>query len=285
MKSFIDRYDMILSWINPDLIYKDVFPWDNEFMHIMTVTKADIMVWYKTKNARYFGREKCLWRAEALIVAAKMMHLKGDDDVYQGMYETTDFADANYNLSITNFINWAYKRWLTDVFPIRTVNGKKYLDPNNQVSHQQLKEVFNRLYRITNQNTNVLEPLLTEKVGCVTRWETARTIAHLLRGNPQVIMGYNDDFLKELYTKLKPLSIKDRRNMINRTLFLLNERSADRWHKIWLDPETLVGILSAALRGEMYNYDYNTSSVDQFFFEVWDDQYDQYLQDILSGEY
>jgi len=39
------------------------------------------------------------------------------------------------------------------------------------------------------------------------------------------------------------------------------------------------------MRGESYNYDYVTSSVDNFFFEVTDDRYDQYIIDLFEGEY
>lgn len=39
------------------------------------------------------------------------------------------------------------------------------------------------------------------------------------------------------------------------------------------------------MRGEAYQYDYTTDSVDNFFFEVADDEYDSYIQDLFDGIY
>ena len=148
-----------------------------------------------------------------------------------------------------------------------------------------MKEIMNRLYRLAKSDTNVLKPLLTEGNNCVTREELAYTVAHTLRGNPQIVMWFNDQFLKALYDKIQLLSIRERRYVINRIIFKLNEMSPARLYKIGLDPETLIGILSASMSGKTYNYNYDTSSADNFFYEISDDRYDDYISELFNDTY
>lgn len=105
MKSLIDRYKMIINWINTDFIYRDILPGHQWYMHIMTVTRMGLMNGYNYKHARLFSPKKCTSYVEGVIVAAKVMHMRGDQDVYTRMYEDTPFEDANFNPHITNFIN------------------------------------------------------------------------------------------------------------------------------------------------------------------------------------
>lgn len=285
MKSLINRYKMIVEWINTPYTYRDILPWNERYMHIMTVTRMWIMQWYDYKYARYFSPKKCASYVEWVIVASKVMYMKWDDTVYSNMYSSTPFADANFNPSISNFINRWYRVWVIDEKHIRNENGKKYLDPNKAIKHTEMKEIMNRIYRLANADTKVLEPLLTNWNACVTREELAYTITHTLRGNSQIVMWFNDQFLKALYEKLQPLSIKERRYVINRIIFKLNELSPARLYKIGLDPEVLIWVLSAAMSWVTYNYNYDTSSADNFFYEISDDRYDDYISELFQEKY
>lgn len=232
MQSMLQRYRMIVDRIGLNIEFRDILPGHPRYMHIMTVSRMGIMVGYDYGHARYFSPNKCTSYVEGVIVAAKVMYTEGDNDVYKNMYQSTAFADANFNPHITNFINWAYRKGVIAENHIVRENGQLYLRPHRAITHAEMKDMLYSMYRLANADTNVLKPLLTEMDACVTREEMAYTIAHILRGNPQIIMGLNDHFIQALYTKLQPLSVKDRRYVLNKIAFQLNEMSPARLYTL-----------------------------------------------------
>ena len=106
MKSLLERYSMIIQWLGTeDTVFRDILPGHERYMHIMTVARAGIINGYKYKYATMFSPKKCTSYVEGIIVAGKIMHMRGDDSVYSQMYDTTPFADANFNVHVNNFIN------------------------------------------------------------------------------------------------------------------------------------------------------------------------------------
>lgn len=76
----------------------------------------------------------------------------------------------------------------------------------------------------------------------------AYTVSHILRGNPYIVMGFNDVFLEKLYSFLWPLSIKERRDLLSRLILKLKLIPASQFYTVGLDNETLIGTLSAAMK-------------------------------------
>ena len=74
-----------------------------------------------------------------------------------------------------------------------------------------------------------------------------------------------------------PMSVADRRDILSRLIFKMKSISPTMLYKLGLDGETLNGTLSASMKGEEYNAIHDTSTPQNFFYEVAQDEYDRYI--------
>jgi hypothetical protein len=78
--------------------------------------------------------------------------------------------------------------------------------------------MLNSIYTRYGLDTTILEDLLNDESSCVTRVDFADTVATILRGNPNIMMGYNDEFLKTIIDKTNKMSIIERRKAIQKVI-------------------------------------------------------------------
>jgi hypothetical protein len=78
--------------------------------------------------------------------------------------------------------------------------------------------MLNSIYTRYGLDTTILEDLLNDESSCVTRVDFADTVATILRGNPNIMMGYNDEFLKTIIDKTHKMSIIERRTAIQKVI-------------------------------------------------------------------
>ena len=282
ISDYIRHAQILVDWVQAPTVYKDLKPWHPRYMHIMTVIRNGLMVWYEYKYARVFSPKRCISRGEYVIVMGRIMHMDGDSDVHDSEYDTTAYADVQSNYKLARHINRAYSRWILNDLPIKTENGQQYFEPNKWITHEEAKKIIAELYRIMGADPKVLKPLLLpqEDAVCVTREEAAYTISHILRGNKNITMWLNDLFLDELYERLEELSVIERRKAITRINFRLRNVLPGNLFSLWLDGETLEWLLSASMRGKQYEYN-DAMSAQEFFYEVTEDDFEDYLKEMF----
>ncbi len=288
IKPVLDKRESVIKRINAKTDFRDVIIWYPRYMHIMTVQRNWIMKWYEYKYSTLFAPKKCISRAEYLVVMARIMHMTNAiDNVYEWNLTTTPFIDVpTNNQMLVKYINRAYRRWLVDVFKAWK-SLPNVLGANKPVKHKEAKEILYRLFRIMHADTKVLKPLLVWTwthfaTNCVTREEVAYTVAHILRWNPNIVMWFNDIFLQKLYEFLLPKSIIERRRMLARLILKMRQMSPSSLFKLWLDKETLLWVLDSAMKWKIYQPKHSTDSVENFFYEISDDEYDRYIKDLYK---
>ena len=93
-----------------------------------------------------------------------------------------------------------------------------YLEPNKTISEWELKDMLNSIYTRYGLDTTILDGLLTDENNCVTRNDFADTISTVLRWNPNIMMWYNDEFIKTIVDKTHTMSIIERRAAIQKII-------------------------------------------------------------------
>jgi len=287
LKVALDKYSWIIDrvWARTD--FRDIITWYPWYMHIMTVQRNGIMKWYEYQYSTVFSPKKCISRLEYIAVMARIMHMRSDSDVMDSPYTTTPYKDVPYNETLSKYVNRAHKKWLTDIFKAWE-SQPDILKKDTPVTHKQAKEILFRLYVLMQADTTVLKPLLVwnesdQKNECLTRWEAAYTIAHILRGNSQIVMWFNDIFLAKLYKVLQKLSIVERREAISRLMYRLKLMSPSMLFRLWLDQETLLGVLDASMKWNEYLPRMeNASSAQNFFYQIAEDEYDKYINSLYG---
>jgi hypothetical protein len=95
-------------------------------------------------------------------------------------------------------------------------------------------------------------------------------------------MWFNDIFLSKLHDAMLSIPINQRREVIHRIVIRLKLMLPSRLYQLWLDGETLVGILQAAMKWEEYRIEYNTSTMQNFFDDIMIDEYDKFVRDTMK---
>jgi len=290
IKNTIDNRKSIIDRAGSTKSFRDVIVWHPRYMHIMTVQKNWIMKWYEYKYSTVFLPKRCVSRLEYILVMWRTMQFANNNySVLSSPYDKSPFKDViSKNPSNIKYVNRAYSVWITDVRKA----GKSMQDilgADKPVQHKEAKEAIYRLYRLMNYDTNHLNSLFVwwttgslttwSNISCLTREETAYSIAHLLRWNPNIVMWFNDIFIWKFYEILLPMSVSKRRDAIARVVAKLRFLPATMLYKLGLDNETLMWVLADSLKWKEYKSDYNASSSNSFFNQLADDEYDQYLLD------
>lgn len=123
------------------------------------------------------------------------------------------------------------------------------------------------IYQRYGLDPTIVEPLLTEENNCVTRGDLAYVITQILRGNPNIMMGYNDEFLKQLITRTSKLTIAQRRTEFQKVVDKLKTTEPSVLFANGYDGESLIGILEAAMAGRIYNPVVDVSSTSNFLYQ------------------
>lgn len=265
IQNMIQQYETMNSRLRIDPVFDDVQRWDDNYMSVMTVVRNGIFEGYRYKFSRSFGGDKCTSRIESVNVVAKMMYTAGSSDIYVSRPKGTAYVDSN-NLSsqAQNFVNWAHERWLLKYLKPKNIGWSLYLEPNKEITQQQLKDILFAIYNRYNIDPSTIESLLNEKNDCVTRYDLADAISQMLRGNPNIMMGYNDEFLKQIITRTNSMAIVERREEIRKIIDKLRSTAPAILESNGYDAESLVGILEAALLWKSYNA-VNDVSASEYF--------------------
>jgi hypothetical protein len=113
--------------------------------------------------------------------------------------------------------------------------------------------MLNAIYIRYGLDGSLLDDLLNEESSCLTRNEFADTIVTVLRGNPNIMMGYNDEFIQTVIEKTNTMSIIERRIAIQKILDKLKSTTPSLLYENGYDVEGLIDILEASMDGREYN--------------------------------
>lgn len=100
--------------------------------------------------------------------------------------------------------------------------------------------MLNAIYTRYGLLADILNDLLTDENSCLTRGEFADTISTILRGNPNIMMGYNDEFLTTIIDKTHTMSILDRRVALQNIITKLKNTTPSLLYENGYDPESLL---------------------------------------------
>lgn len=123
------------------------------------------------------------------------------------------------------------------------------------------------IYQRYGLDPSVVEPLLTDESACTTRGELAYVITQILRGNPNIMMGMNDSFLKQVVSRTSAMNIAQKRTEIKKIIDKLKITEPSVLFANGYDGESLVGILEAAMSGKPYNPVVDVSSTSNFLYQ------------------
>lgn len=254
LQQITKQYMTMNDWLNINPIFSDIQKWKDSYMSVMTVVRNGIFEWYQYTHSRKFEWDKCSTRIEVINVLARMMYNAGSTDVYVSRPSGTAYIDSNnFSIQSQNFINWAHERGLIVFLNPKNIRWSLYLEPNKVITEWELKDMLNSIYTRYGLDTTILEDLLNDESSCVTRVDFADTVATILRGNPNIMMGYNDEFLKTIIDKTHKMSIIERRTAIQKVIDKLQLTTPTLLYENWYDSESLLGILEAAMDGREYN--------------------------------
>jgi len=254
LQQIAKQYTTMNNWLNINPVFADIQKWKDSYMSAMTVVRNGIFEWYQYTHSRKFEWEKCSTRVEVINVLARMMYTAGSTDVYVSRPSGTAYMDANgFSLQTQNFINWAHERGLILFLHPKNIKWSLYLEPNKVITEGELKDMINAIYTRYGLNTDILDDLLTDESGCVTRIDFADTVSTILRWNPNIMMWYNDEFITTIIEKTHLISIIDRRAAIQKIIDKLQVTTPTLLYENGYDAESLLGILEAAMDGREYN--------------------------------
>lgn len=254
LQQLMRQYNTMNQWLGVDPVFADIQRWDDNYMSVMTVVRNGIFEWYQYTHSRKFEWDKCSSRIETITVLARMMYNAGSTDIYVSRPSGTAYVDTNsLNTQTQNFINWAHERWLIGYLNPKNVRWSLYLEPNKVVTEDELKNMFSAIYQRYGLDATLLDQILTEWSSCLSRYDFADAIATVLRWNPNVLMGYNDEFINTVITKTNTMSIVDRRDAIQKIIDKLAVTTPSLLYQNGYDPESLGDILQAAMDGREYN--------------------------------
>lgn len=254
LQQIMKQYTTMNSWLNISPVFSDVQKWNDNYMSVMTVVRNGIFEWYQYTHSRNFEWERCSTRSEVITVLAKMMYTAGSTDIYVSRPSGTAYIDTNnFSSQIQNFINWAHERWLISFLNPKNIKWTLYLEPNKTISEWELKDMLNSIYTRYGLDTTILDGLLTDENNCVTRNDFADTISTVLRWNPNIMMWYNDEFIKTIIDKTHTMSIIERRAAIQKIIDKLKLTTPSLLYENGYDPESLLWILESAMDGREYN--------------------------------
>lgn len=268
IQTILSQYNSMNKRLRIDPVFQDVQRWDDNYMHIMTAVRNGIFEWYKFTYSRQMLPGNCTSRIEAINVIARMMYAAGSRDVYTTRQNGTAYVDlAGITRESQNFVNRAHERWLLRLLQPKQIRWSYYLEPNNNISQGKIKEMFYLIYQRYGFDPSVMNGLLTEEESCVTRGDLAYLVAHVMRNNPNIMMGYNDEFLAAVVAKTTNLSIANRRIQIQRMIDKLQTTDPSILFANGYDGESLVGILESAMAGRPYNPVVDVSSTSNFLYQ------------------
>lgn len=254
LHQLVQQYQTMNSWLNINPVFSDIQKGNDNYMSVMTVVRNGIFEGYQYNHARKFEWDKCTTRLESIIVLAKMMYNAGSTDVYVSRPTGTAYIDTNtLSVQSQNFINWAHERGLLSLLNPKIVKWTLYLEPNKIITQGESKKMLNAIYTRYGLLADILNDLLTDENSCLTRGEFADTISTILRGNPNIMMGYNDEFLTTIIDKTHTMSILDRRVALQNIITKLKNTTPSLLYENGYDPESLLWILEAAMDGREYN--------------------------------
>ena len=254
LQQVMKQYTTMNEWLDIDPVFSDVQKGKDSYMSVMTVVRNGIFEWYQYSHSRKFEGDKCSTRSEVITVLARMMYTAWSTDVYVSRPSGTAYIDANsFSTQTQNFINWAHERGLIGFLNPKNIRWTLYLEPNKTITEWELKDMLNAIYTRYGLNTTILEDLLNDEGSCVTRLDFADTIATILRWNPNILMWYNDEFIKTVVDKTYMMSIIERRNAIQKIIDKLQSTTPTVLYENGYDAESLLGILEAAMDGREYN--------------------------------
>jgi len=248
------QYMMMNDWLNINPVFSDIQKWKDSYMSVMTVVRNGIFEGYQYTHSRKFEWDKCSTRSEVINVLARMMYNAGSTDVYVSRPSGTAYIDSNnFSTQSQNFVNRAHERGLIVFLNPKNIKWSLYLEPNKVITEKELKDMINAIYTRYGLNTDILDDLLNDETSCVTRIDFADTVATILRGNPNIMMWYNDEFIKTIIEKTHLMSIIERRKVIQKVIDKLQLTTPTLLYENWYDVESLLGILEAAMDGREYN--------------------------------
>ncbi len=254
LQQIFRQYTTMNTWLSVSPVFADVQKGNDNYMSIMTVVRNGIFEGYNYTYSRKFEWDKCSNRIETVNVLAKMMYNAGSTDIYVSRPSGTAYIDTNgFSLQVTNFINRAHERGLIAFLNPKNIRGSLYFEPYKTITQWELKSMLNAIYIRYGLDTTILDSLLNDELSCVTRNEFADTVTTVLRGNPNVMMGYNDEFIKTVIEKTNTMSIIERRVTIQKILDKLRITTPSLLYENGYDTESLIGVLEAAMDGREYN--------------------------------
>lgn len=268
IQSMIQQYDTMNTWLRIDPVFDDIQRWDDDFMSVMTVVRNGIFEGYRYKFSRSFGADKCATRIEAINVIAKMMYTVWSTDVYTTRQKWTAYVDTNgISSQSQNFINRAHERWLLKVLSPKSIRWSLYLEPHKDITQAQVKTIIYLIYQRYGLDPSIIESLLTDENSCTTRGELAYVMTQIMRWNPNIMMWYNDEFLKQLVSRTSKLTIAQRRIEIKKIIDKLKVTEPSVLSANGYDGESLVGILEAAMAWRVYNPIVDLTTTKNFLYE------------------
>lgn len=269
IQSMLGQYDAMNKRLRIDPVFQDVQRGDDTYMHIMTAVRNGIFLGYKFTYSRQFLPEKCTSRIEAINVIARMMYTAGSRDVYVTRQNGTAYIDVTSDISREshNFVNRAHERGLIRLLEPKQIRWSYYLEPHKNITQGQIKNMYYLIYQRYGFDPSVMNGLLTDEESCVTRGDLAYLVAHVMRNNPNIMMGYNDEFLAAVVAKTANLSIADRRIQIQRMIDKLEITDPAILFSNGYDGESLIGILESAMAGKPYNPVVDVSSTSNFLYQ------------------
>lgn len=254
LQQIMQQYNTMNKWLSINPVFSDVQKWKDSYMSVMTVVRNGIFEGYQYTHSRKFEWDKCSTRYEVITVLARMMYTAGSTDVYVSRPSWTAYIDMNgFSSQTQNFINWAHERGLISFLNPKNIRWTLYLEPNKTITEGELKEMISSIYTRYGLNAEILEDLLNDENSCVTRLDFADAITTILRGNPNILMGYNDEFIKTIIDKTYMMSIIDRRNALQKIIEKLQITAPTLLYENGYDWESLLDILESAMNWKEYN--------------------------------